>query len=174
MAPSHYLDQCWNVFNWNLGTNFSQILIGNQTSSFQENALENIVWKMAAIVSWLNQCVKGVVGYGHTWLATDADNVVQYLKWLQKVSVKYTNDFSSYINKIDTFIFWFPSKSLWHLSFGCSTSASKMHCRQESSLNFAHWIYRLFHRDGIVFTWITGQYIYQMCANRCILATLPH
>ena len=39
-----------------LGTNFSEILIEIYTFSIQENAFENVVWKLAAILSRL-QCV---------------------------------------------------------------------------------------------------------------------
>ena len=42
-----------------LGTNFSETLIGIETFFFQENAFENVVWKIAAILS-RPQCVKGV------------------------------------------------------------------------------------------------------------------
>ena len=41
------------------GTNFSDILIGIHTFSFKKNAFENVVWKMAAILSQ-PQCVNGV------------------------------------------------------------------------------------------------------------------
>ena len=41
-----------------LGTNFSEILIEiHAFSGIQENAFENVIWKMAAILSW-PQCVK--------------------------------------------------------------------------------------------------------------------
>ena len=42
-----------------LGTNFSGILIENLYIFIQENAFENVVWKMAAILSW-PQCVKRI------------------------------------------------------------------------------------------------------------------
>ena len=56
-APSHNLNQCWNIVNlthrnklqWNLNWN-SYIFI-------QENAFKNVIWKMAAILS-RPQCVK--------------------------------------------------------------------------------------------------------------------
>ena len=44
-APSHYLNQCWNIVN------FSEILIEIHTFPF-----ENAIWKMAAILS-KPQCV---------------------------------------------------------------------------------------------------------------------
>ena len=39
-APSHYLNQCWNIVNWPLGTNFSEILIGIHTFSFKKMYLK--------------------------------------------------------------------------------------------------------------------------------------
>ena len=45
-APSHYLNQCWDIVNW---TNFSEISIKIHIFSF--NAFKNIVRKMAAILS---------------------------------------------------------------------------------------------------------------------------
>ena len=34
-APSHYLNQCLNIVNWTLGTNFGEILIKIRTFSFK-------------------------------------------------------------------------------------------------------------------------------------------
>ena len=39
-APSHYQNQCWNIVNWTLRNNFSEILIGIQTSSFKKMHLK--------------------------------------------------------------------------------------------------------------------------------------
>ena len=39
-APSHYLNQCWNIVNWTLGTNFSEILIEINTFSFKKMHLK--------------------------------------------------------------------------------------------------------------------------------------
>ena len=33
-APSHYLNQCWDIVNWTLGTNFSEISIKRKDLSF--------------------------------------------------------------------------------------------------------------------------------------------
>ena len=56
-APSHYLNQCWNIVNW---TNRNKLQWSGNRNSYifiQENTLENIFWKMAAILS-RSQCVK--------------------------------------------------------------------------------------------------------------------
>ena len=57
-ASSHYLNQCWN---WNIVNltlrNKLQWNIGNSNIFIQENACENVVCEMAAILS-RPQCVK--------------------------------------------------------------------------------------------------------------------
>ena len=61
-APSHYLNQCWNVVNWTLGDKLRWNLNRNSHIFIQENAFEHVVWKMAAILS-RSQCVKDVSIY---------------------------------------------------------------------------------------------------------------
>ena len=44
-APSHYLNQCWNIVNWTLKNKPQWNLNGNSYIF-----IENVVWKMAAIL----------------------------------------------------------------------------------------------------------------------------
>ena len=71
MVPSHYLNQCWNIFNWTLRNKLQWNFNRSLYIFIQENTCENVVWKMAAILSW-PQCVhEYTVGwwpYWHTWL----------------------------------------------------------------------------------------------------------
>ena len=53
MAPSHYLNQCWNIVNWSIGNKLKQNLYRKLYMITQENAFENVVCKMAAILSRL-------------------------------------------------------------------------------------------------------------------------
>ena len=53
-APSHYLNQCWHILNWNLRNKLQWNLNRNPFIFIQENAFENVVWKMAAICLSLN------------------------------------------------------------------------------------------------------------------------
>ena len=50
-APSHYLNQCWIIVNWTIGNKFQWNLNRNWYIFSQENAFQNVVWKMAAILS---------------------------------------------------------------------------------------------------------------------------
>ena len=56
-APSHYLNQCWNIVNWILGNKLQWNFNRNSNIFIQENALENVVCEMASILS-RPQCVK--------------------------------------------------------------------------------------------------------------------
>ena len=56
MAPSHYLNQWWNIVNWTLGNKFQWNLNQNWIVFIQENACETLVWKMVSILS-RPQCV---------------------------------------------------------------------------------------------------------------------
>ena len=56
LAPSHYLNQCWNIVNWTIGNKSQWNLKWNSYIFTEENAFENVVWKMVAILS-RPQCV---------------------------------------------------------------------------------------------------------------------
>ena len=62
-----------------LGTNFSENLIEIHIFFIQENAFENVVWKMASILS-LPQCVKAwplkMCSWGHCWLQSGTKVVI--------------------------------------------------------------------------------------------------
>ena len=65
MAPSHYLNQCWNIINWTLRSKFQWILNHNSYIFIQDgrnkmaaifqmtflNVFKNVIWEMAAILS---------------------------------------------------------------------------------------------------------------------------
>ena len=55
-APSHYLNQCWNIVNWILRNKLQWNFNRNSNIFIQENALENVVCEMASILS-RPQCV---------------------------------------------------------------------------------------------------------------------
>ena len=56
LAPSHYLNPCWNIVIWTLRNKLQWNLNRNSNIFMQENIFENVVWKMAAILS-RPQCV---------------------------------------------------------------------------------------------------------------------
>ena len=59
-APSLYLNQCWNIVDWTIGSILQWNHNRNLCIYIQENAFENVVWEMAAILS-RPQCVKSPV-----------------------------------------------------------------------------------------------------------------
>ena len=57
-APSHHLNQCWNIVNWTLGNKLQWNINRNLYIFIQENAFEIAVWKIAAILprpQWVKQ-----------------------------------------------------------------------------------------------------------------------
>ena len=56
MAPSHYLNQCWNIVNWIRRNKFPWNFNRYSNIFIQENAFENVVCEMASILS-RPQCV---------------------------------------------------------------------------------------------------------------------
>ena len=58
-APRHYLNQCWYIINWTLRNKLQWNFNWNSYIFIQENAFENLVWKMVAILSQ-PQCVTGL------------------------------------------------------------------------------------------------------------------
>ena len=65
-APSHYLNQCWDVVNWTLRNKLQWNFHRNSYLFIQENAFENVVWKMTAIFS-RPQCVNSLWPSNATW-----------------------------------------------------------------------------------------------------------
>ena len=61
-APSHYLNQCWNVVNWTLRNKLQWNLNRNSNIFIQENAFESVVGETVAILS-RPRCIKYVLLY---------------------------------------------------------------------------------------------------------------
>ena len=50
-APSHYLNQCWNIVNWTFRNKLQWIFYRNSNIFIQEIAFENVVCNVASILS---------------------------------------------------------------------------------------------------------------------------
>ena len=50
-APSHYLNQCWDIINWAIGNKLQWNFDQNTKRFIHENASENIVCETASILS---------------------------------------------------------------------------------------------------------------------------
>ena len=60
LAPSHYLNQCWNIANWTLWNKLQWNFDWYSCFFIRRNAFENVVCEMAAILSrerWVNATV---------------------------------------------------------------------------------------------------------------------
>ena len=58
-APSHYLNQCWNIVNWTLRNKLQWKFNRNSDIFIHENAIESVVCEMAAILSRPEYVKKG-------------------------------------------------------------------------------------------------------------------
>ena len=70
MAPSHYINQCWNIVILNIKNKLRWNLQWNSYIFIQENAFENGVCEMATVLSQ-PQCVKQP-GLYHAWRQTSS------------------------------------------------------------------------------------------------------
>ena len=69
-APRHYLNQCWNIVNWTLRNKLQWNINWNSYIFIQENAFENVVCKMACILSrpqWVNSLAPGRFQFNFRW-----------------------------------------------------------------------------------------------------------
>ena len=65
-ARSHYLNQCCIIVNWTLPNKLQSNCILHSNISIQENAFQDVVRKMAAILSW-PQCGNLPLWHRETW-----------------------------------------------------------------------------------------------------------
>ena len=79
-TPSHYLNQCCIIVNLALWNTFQSNCIRNLNMFIQENAFENVVWKMSAILS-RPQCVN-VLFVGHIHAYNSCPLSPQCIQWL--------------------------------------------------------------------------------------------
>ena len=89
-AQSHYLNKCWNVVNWTLMDALQWSSYRNSNLFIQENAFENIVWKISAILS-RSQCVKGNKPLSYITVTQFTDESKRgYVHWNETVAIFMT------------------------------------------------------------------------------------
>ena len=86
-APSHYLNQCWIIYNWPPRNKFQLNFTQNTKLFIHDNVYENIDCGMAAILS--------VRGYFTKWWHTP------YV--LHNLHVQYNKQMTSHLNVMHTF-----------------------------------------------------------------------
>ena len=100
MVPSHYLNQWWNVVNWTLGNKFQWNLNRKLNIFNQDNAFENVAWKMAVILSrpqCVNQYTSGFVAdmwilislFSHRQSYSKRQGSGRWTEHLNKVLIKH-------------------------------------------------------------------------------------
>ena len=98
-APSHYLNQCWIIVNWNPRNKFQWNLDQNTIIFIQENAIENVVCQMSAILSRLSISI-------HTRIMSQTKHTVRIC---QSTLLPHKTDHKNHITKNIIFV----SKHLW-------------------------------------------------------------
>ena len=78
-APSHYLNQCWNIVYWAIGNKLQWNFDRNLYIVVQESAFENVVWNISAILS-RPQCIKQQIVCGLYILVECFDWLYKYLQ----------------------------------------------------------------------------------------------
>ena len=126
LVTSYYLNQCWDIVNWNLRNKLQWNFNWNSYIFIEENAFVNVIWKMAAILS-RPQCVK------HWWCVIVIVNYLVWSYWLwYETSISYWG-----LNKMVAILQTFSNAFYWTIFV---VSLSKFH----SSLSFCVQI------DGLV------------------------
>ena len=124
--PSHFLNQCWNIGNWTLRNKLPWNLNQNSHLSIQENVFENVVGKLAAILSrsqyarylYVEQFLSShtmLVDIFHTWKLTLyvlRENINIYLHFM---SFLHTN--KTQVVEIPPRVRHGPAYSTWSISW---------------------------------------------------------
>ena len=119
-APSHYLNQCWNIVNWILGKTFQWNFNWNHNIFIQENVFEIVVCETAAILPQ-PQCVNSVGPSDAIWQQRSGSTLAQVMACCLTAPSHYLNSCWLIISKVQ-----------WHSSKGQFT-------RDASAIN--HWNY---------------------------------
>ena len=56
LAPSHYLNQCWNIVDWTLRNTLQWNFNGNYHISIEQNVFKRVVCEMASIFASASIC----------------------------------------------------------------------------------------------------------------------
>ena len=95
-APSHYLNQCWVIVNCTLRNKFQWNFNQNTKLFIHENACENIVCEMAAILSRGNELTCwGQVTHMRPWTGSSLVQVIYCRLFICRQFGSWTNDLLS-------------------------------------------------------------------------------
>ena len=79
-VPSHFLNHCWNIVNWTLANKIQRNLNRNLHIFTQENVIQNVFRKFAAILS--RQCVFKWKCYKMYWFDSEFTMILQVVfRW---------------------------------------------------------------------------------------------
>ena len=123
-APSHYLNQCWNIVNWNFGNKLQWNFNQNFNIFIQENAFENVICEMSAILSrphvltlvsrsqWVHPSC-GCIVTGHQQVQGSTHS-----SWKKRLPFSHLT-FSNPFSWMKIMIFWFKFLFFFHYLNQC-------------------------------------------------------
>ena len=94
IAPSHYLNQCWNIANWTIRNTLQWNFSRNSSIFIQENAFEIVVCEMVVILS-RPQCVKGTTMHIRSYI-----EYYIYMSYIYTEIDMHTYGYMCYINTV--------------------------------------------------------------------------
>ena len=91
LSPSHYLNQCWLIVNWTLRNKLQWNSSRNTKFFIHENAFENVVCEMVAILSrWVKKDATGELWDSYcVWFGEDLSWLRYYLFIMTSVAHSY-------------------------------------------------------------------------------------
>ena len=121
-APSHYLNQCWTIVNWTFRNKLQWNFNRNSNIYIQEIAFENVVCKMASILSrpqWVKH--SRLVSHLPSWVSglnqTGYQPVIECYK-LWKWFVVFIMGLNWVIKALSSVPEYTHTSRLWHESVG--------------------------------------------------------
>ena len=115
LVGADYLNQCWNIVNWNLRKKLQWDLKRNSYIFIEEKAFENVVCEMAGIlyrplcvnqlIWWRGLCFLCWGVFGHVWVIVHwIYKRVWVAKYISSFVYEMTNILSAVPNWIDNFL----------------------------------------------------------------------
>ena len=130
-APSHYLNQCRNIVNWTMRNKFQWKFHHNTTIFIQENAFENVVWKMVVICLGLNVLRYSTrsIHYGLRYHNPDNRSSKKKSPYIVKFWVSGTKIEIFRFDVVNIMIFWSSTFMVLSYSIICYCDGTPRACR---------------------------------------------
>ena len=144
--PSHYLNQCWNIVNWTPRNKLQWNINENSNIFIQNNAFENAVCKMTAILSW-PQCDNTFMAYVDGLVQDCSNSIANALELLQSCT-KPSMWFLMCVCWSVRDLTWLCICSVWWMLWS-------VNCRQRQS---PAWLWHPNYIQLILMSWVMSEW----------------